>query len=221
MRLHLFERPVLDLGCGDGLVASMVLRRVEMGCDPSEAALREAVRLGLYQRLIPANLEDACLPEASVATILANSVLEHVRPLDRLLRCAVRVLKPGGSLLLTTPTEKFAEWLLLPLPSYAAWRNRRLGHVNLWPAEKWVDCLARFGLTAVSVRPYLRRSLVGVWDAFDLFEQVWVARRRLVGLIWRNLPLSFIRRLAVVASRLDLSAPFPGGGQLITARKEG
>ena len=35
--------------------------------------------------------------------------------------------------------------------------------------------------SSVSVRPYLRRAFVAAWDAMDLLEQVWIARRRLAG----------------------------------------
>jgi hypothetical protein len=81
--------------------------------------------------------------------------------------------------------------------------------------------LARFGLEVVSVRPYLRRSLVAAWDAIDLLEQIWVMKKRLVGLVWLGLPLEVHKRLAIAASRLDLSSPAPGGGHVIIARKEG
>jgi hypothetical protein len=122
---------------------------------------------------------------------------------------------------MTAPTGRFGRWLLLPVAPYARWRNRRLVHLNLWSARGWAERLGAFGLTVVSVRPYLRRALVAAWDALDLAEQVWVARRRLVGVAWRRLPAGVLRRLARAASRLDLAAPSPGGGHLIVARKEG
>ena len=40
-----YHRPVLDLGCGDGLVTSLVLRPVEVGVDPDGTALARAARL--------------------------------------------------------------------------------------------------------------------------------------------------------------------------------
>ena len=39
LREQTYERPILDLGCGDGLVTSMVLPRVEIGVDPNQKPL--------------------------------------------------------------------------------------------------------------------------------------------------------------------------------------
>src|SRR5437763_16243007 len=51
LREQAYEPPVLDLGCGDGLVTSMVLPRVEVGLDPDEKALEQAARRGIYARV--------------------------------------------------------------------------------------------------------------------------------------------------------------------------
>jgi hypothetical protein len=60
---------------------------------------------------------------------------------------------------------------------------------------------------------------VSLWDALELLQQIWVFRRRLVGIVWRRIPPLIMNKLAECASRLDLSAPAPGGGRLIVARK--
>ena len=49
-----FPQPILDLGCGDGLVTSLVLPHVEIALDPDRQALGEAARLGVYERSRPA-----------------------------------------------------------------------------------------------------------------------------------------------------------------------
>jgi SAM-dependent methyltransferase len=220
LRTYEFVRPVLDIGCGDGLVTSLVLRRVEIGCDPFFEAAGKAGRSGLYGRIEARPVEAACLPEGALSTVLCNSVLEHVASIEPVVRAVSRALAPGGRFVFTAPTADFGRWLALPSSSYAAWRNRRLVHVNLWTPGEWAAFLGRFGLDVVSVRPYLRRALVAAWDAMDLIEQIWVCKRRLAGLAWRRLPAAAHRRIARLASRLDLSSRERGGGQLIIARKE-
>ena len=42
-----YERPILDLGCGDGLVTSLVVPYVEIGLDPNEKVLVQAARRGV------------------------------------------------------------------------------------------------------------------------------------------------------------------------------
>ncbi|MBI3899848.1 MAG: class I SAM-dependent methyltransferase [Gammaproteobacteria bacterium] len=164
-RLQTYERPILDLGCGDGIVTSFVLPRVDIGVDPSAHAITCATALSMYDRLKQQRLEDATIPAASVGTILSNSVLEHLPNVGLTLTAAHRLLRPGGRLIFTAPTEAFSNWLALPLPAYRQWRNHHYEHRNLWPLDRWVFELTRAGFRITSVQPYLRRKLVTAWDA--------------------------------------------------------
>lgn len=221
LRQQDYAHPVLDVGCGDGLITSMVLEKVEIGCDPFRDALRLAARTGIYGRLEAAPVEEISIKSGSVATVVCNSVLEHAAVLDPVLSTVKRVLRPGGRFVFCTPTDQFSRWLALPVKTYGSWRNRHLSHVNLWPAQMWAQRLNLMSLTIESVRPYMTRPLVFLWDVVDLLERVWVAGHRLVGVIWKRLPPALLSKLSRAASRIDLSAPFPGGGHVIVARKSG
>lgn len=214
-----YEPPVLDLGCGDGLVTSLVVPHVEIGLDPDEKVLVQAAQRGVYARFEAVFAEDMQLPDACIGTVLSNSVLEHLPRLDAALETVARVLRPGGRLVFTAPTETFSAHLVLSSKHYAAWRNSQQCHLNLWPVEHWIHHLERVGLEVEVVRPYLRPHLVRLWDALELLQQIWIRRRRLVGMIWRRIPPTGLDRLAQWASQLDLSSPAPGGGRLIVARK--
>lgn len=220
LREQTFEPPVLDLGCGDGIVTSMVLSQVEIGLDPDKDVIEKAARQGIYKQFEIAPAEASTWPDASIGTILSNSVLEHIRNLDAVLAMAARVLRHGGRLIFTTPTDIFSTWLALPLPKYAGWRNRQLCHLNLWPVEQWNYHLKKVGLRIETIRPYLRHSLVTAWDILELMQQVWLLRKRLFSLFWRRIPPSMLDQLALWASQLDLSSrSLISGGRLIVARK--
>src|SRR3989440_12149132 len=75
LREQVYESPVLDLGCGDGLVTSMVLPRVEVGLDPDEKALAQAARRSIDERFEAVAAEEACLAGESIGTVVSNSVL--------------------------------------------------------------------------------------------------------------------------------------------------
>lgn len=213
LREQSFERPILDVGCGDGLVTSLALSAVDVGLDPDERTLARAARLGLYEQFECAPVEEPRLADASFATVISNSVLEHLPRVDEALAAIARLLQPRGKFVLTAPTEAFSRWLTLPVERYAAWRNHKLAHLNLWSTEQWRQHLEAVGLEVEMVRPYLRRELVMLWDALELLQQVWIGRRRL--------PPRLLDRLALLLARLDLSAQAPGGGRLIVARKRG
>ncbi|MGI0486672.1 class I SAM-dependent methyltransferase [Pantanalinema rosaneae CENA516] len=221
LREQHFEPPVLDLGCGDGLVMAMVLPRVELAVEPDQVALERAMQQGLYCQSLAYPIELAPIPAASISTVVSNSVLEHIPNLDAALEAIERVLKPGGRLIFTTPTAAFSQWLALPSSHYADWRNRQLCHLNLWSSDRWQAELTRVGLQVELIRPYLRREWVSIWDGLELLQQIHLGQRRVFGQVWRRLPTSVIQALAARLARLDLAAPAPGGGQLIVARKPG
>ncbi len=169
---------------------------------------------------MPAAIERCGLPESSLATIVSNSVLEHILNIDEVLAVAVRLLRPGGYLVFTVPTESCGAWLALPSRRYSRWRNRQLSHHNLWPIAGWQAHLARAGFRIELVQPYLRRPLVAGWDALELLQQVRIGRRRAFGLFWRRLPARVLDALAQRAAQLDLGAGQQGGGRLVVARRE-
>lgn len=221
LREQQFEPPVLDLGCGDGLVMAMVLPQVEIAVEPDRTALNQALQQGIYQQALPYPIETAPIPEGSISTVVSNSVLEHIPDLKLALKAIARVLKPEGRLIFTTPTAAFSQWLAFPFNRYANWRNQQLCHLNLWSSDRWQMELSQIGLQVECIRPYLRREWVSVWDGLELLQQIQLSQRRVFGRVWRQLPLPMIHALADRMAKLDLAAPAPGGGQLIVARKVG
>lgn len=219
LREQTYEPPILDLGCGNGLVSSMVLPKVDIGIDPDPKPLIQAQGRGIYEQLLALPVEQSQLPTESISTVVSNSVLEHIPQLDSVLETVARMLKPGGKLIFTAPTEAFSQWLALPIASYANWRNHQLYHLNLWPLAQWTQHLERVGLEIEEVRPYLRRDLVSIWDGLELLQQIRIANRRVFGVCWRRIPPLAIDRMAQQISSLDLAASVPGGGRLIVARK--
>lgn len=219
LREQRYAHPILDLGCGDGLVTAMVLRDVDYGIDPDVQALQRAADRGIYRHLVAASAEEMPVPDGSIATVISNSVVEHMTHLAEALEAVARVLAHGGRFIFTTPTDSFSEWLVLPSPRYAAWRNRQLVHRALLSSGEWGRCLAEVGLQIEVVQPYLGRDSVWAWDALELLQQVWIGERRLVSVIWRRLPGAWMDSLANRYAALNLSAVGEGGGQLIVARK--
>ncbi len=118
--------PVLDVGCGDGHFASVALRTatgpLTAGIDPAAAVLREAHGRRSY-RLLAQALGDA-LPFADgyFATVVSNSVLEHIPDVEAVLAEISRVLqspdpttgRPGGRFIFCVPGDRFTELLFFP-----------------------------------------------------------------------------------------------------------
>jgi SAM-dependent methyltransferase len=99
-------RRVLDLGCGTGVV----LRDLEtwgqpIGLDMSELALNFCRRRGL-PKLIQGDGQALPLQDGSVDAIIGLDIFEHIPDDERAFAEALRVLRPGGTLVMSVPAFK-------------------------------------------------------------------------------------------------------------------
>ena len=113
------EETLLDVGCGDGLIAFGALEKFEtcrvIFSDISEDLLNHVQ--GLAQQM---NLQDRCqfihaladdlsmLGDESVDAVTTRSVLIYVSPKQQAFKEFYRVLKPGGRLSIFEPINRFA-----------------------------------------------------------------------------------------------------------------
>jgi SAM-dependent methyltransferase len=95
---------VLDVGCGDGRLSAELDAAELTGADVSAVALRRA-RARLPEARLAELEPDAPLPfgDGEFDLVLIAETLEHVRDVQLLLSEARRVLRPGGTLAVTTP----------------------------------------------------------------------------------------------------------------------
>jgi arsenite methyltransferase len=108
---------LLDVGCGNGLVAFGALERGAgrvVFADISEQLLDEcrsiAAELALLDRcaFVPSGAEDlAMVPDGSVDAVTTRSVLIYVEELERAFAEFARVLRPGGRISLFEPINSF------------------------------------------------------------------------------------------------------------------
>ena len=108
---------VCDLGCGPrGELLKHIQSRIEKG-----AGFDNLVEpfCGEKISLMPLNLDIESIPlkDESVDTVVSLAVLEHLENPLHLIKEAYRILKKGGSLLLTTPTP-----LAKPVLEFLAYR---------------------------------------------------------------------------------------------------
>lgn len=103
-RESLWQQPILEVGCGGGLICEELARRGAnmTGVDPSLAALQtareHAQQSGLAERITYKQGYAEALPyaDASFQTVVCLDVLEHVRDLRATIAEITRVLTPGG-----------------------------------------------------------------------------------------------------------------------------
>jgi len=106
-------RALLDVGCGRGAVAAALSTRFDEvhGVDADEEPLEEARRRGVATRRVDLDAEPLPYDERSFDAVLCLEVIEHVRDPEALVRELARVLRPRGTLYLSTPNIRFAGYL--------------------------------------------------------------------------------------------------------------
>ncbi|XP_011865868.1 PREDICTED: hexaprenyldihydroxybenzoate methyltransferase, mitochondrial-like isoform X2 [Vollenhovia emeryi] len=114
---------IVDVGCGGGILAERLARigAQVTGIDASAELInvaKEHAQLdpGISERLnyIQTRVEDFSQQEAeSYDAVVASEVLEHVEEPQLFLKECVKIMKPGGSIFITTENRTLATWLVL------------------------------------------------------------------------------------------------------------
>ncbi len=149
--------PVLDVGCGDGHFASVAFPdRLEAGIDPTVDLLGEARKRGAYVVLAQSVGETLPFGDGSFATVISNSVLEHIPDVSPVLAEIARVLKDPtpangsgtGRFMFCVPSEHFPELLLFSTlferagleglaRAYKVYFNRVSRHYHCSGPDEW------------------------------------------------------------------------------------
>jgi ubiquinone/menaquinone biosynthesis C-methylase UbiE len=108
-------RAFLDAGCGHGRYLAALAAVAQppgrvAGTDISERILeiagREAERAGVEAELVRANLESLPFEDGSFDLVLCSQVVEHLLAPERGLAELARILRPGGTLIVSTDNER-------------------------------------------------------------------------------------------------------------------
>jgi SAM-dependent methyltransferase len=145
---------IVDVGCGDGAALAVAAGQNPThrfaGIDWSHDAVRRARALGLT--VLRADVTSPGLPVADGAAgvVIMSELIEHLVDPDKAVAEVRRVLRPGGSLLLSTP-------------NLAAWYNRGLLAFGIQPIFSEVSLHGVYGrpgsVVAGHLRLFTRRAL--------------------------------------------------------------
>ena len=227
------NQPTIDLGSGDGHFASVAFDSpLPIGIDPDLGSLQEGRNRDRVRPLIAAQGGLLPLGTETIGSVVANSVLEHIPDLDTTLDEIHRVLKPGGDLILTTPSDHFGEMLFGSTlfrrarlrglgVAYANWFNRHSRHFHTDSPQVWKERLERHGFQQEASFYYFSAASHRVFDIAHYLSLPSLVTRRVFGR-WVLFPDSWVQRLwyRFLKPFYDQPAPAMGAYLLIHARKE-
>ncbi len=176
-----YERPLLDLGCGDGLIARALFgpdAAVDVGFDPWPEQLRRAAQSGMYRHVDLARGDHMPYADGTFATVFSNSVLEHIPDPQPVVREVARVLRPGGRFIFTVPSDAFRTLLdgyvrrmaagdAPGAETYARAIDVRLEHHHYHTPKEWKAILASAGLRMLKARYYIPEPVERFWDRMN------------------------------------------------------
>lgn len=164
-------RPILDLGCGEGLFAKMLFKEpVDLGVDPNPRELERARQCGAHRELHQSSGDAIEKPSESFNTIISNSVLEHIPILEPVLIEAFRLLRPGGNFYATVPSENFDKYSIINqvltvlhckglAARYRKFFNKFWMHFHYYDPQKWTKIFQKAGFKIKKVQSYCPPSV--------------------------------------------------------------
>lgn len=164
-----FERPILEIGCGDGQLSAMLFDEIDQAIDLNPRSVEKCRRLAgqLYREVRCQDARQLEYTQGGYATVFANCVMEHIPDIPAVLAGCYRSLRSGGRLVITVPLAEMNHHLLVPWKWYARMRQRQLAHLNLFTQKQWEDALRTTGFSTVEFRPYLSGEACRFWDMLD------------------------------------------------------
>ena len=195
------EGPVLDLGSGMGVMARELARRglavesVDVSAEDLEvaASLTEGTGLESRVRFTPADGAALPFPDGAFASAVSFNVLHHLTDGASVLREVVRVLRPGGVLVLVDFSREGFEFAGRVLaeeggvhpegPVTLDWARGFLGGIGLTETgaaevhhERFTTFRTPVDAAHESVPPTFRSlDRAGLFTALDVFAKNWLA----------------------------------------------
>lgn len=224
-----FERPILDMGCGDGVFADILFKdSIDAGIDADQTEIDNAARGGMYKELITCKGNDVPKDQGAFQTVFSNSVLEHIADLGPTLREVHRLLAPGGHFYVTVPTDRFERCsapsrllegvgLTRLAGRYRSFYNRFWKHYNIHDAAGWSRVFEEAGFQVSASRLYHPQNLCTLCDLLVLFALPSFVSKKVLGR-WMLIPAFrrlYARLLGAAAAPLVARLEQQGGGGLV------
>lgn len=171
--------PSIDIGAWDGSFAATWLGgrpALDVGLDLSPCPTPYTLRA--YRKVVAADARQLPFDAGAFNGILCNSVIEHIPDDLAVVRECARVLRPGGVLILTTPSIYFHDFLdgvraaRLRHDEHAAQAymrrvDTRLQHYRYRSVADWTAILDEASMAVVSHTYYLPQPVTTYWDRLD------------------------------------------------------
>ncbi|HAW49728.1 TPA: hypothetical protein DCX16_02100 [bacterium] len=176
------NEPILDIGCGDGLFASMFFKGKKLfGMDISYSEACRAKKRRVYKSVLLSDAPKLPFKDQSFSSVLSNCSLEHIENVKDVFYDVFRVLKQGGLFCFTVPTDLIGENFLFgdflkkigmrPIASFFSFVRKRIykEYHNL-SIDTWRNMVEKAGFEVVEYKGFFGKKIMGVWSILFFLE---------------------------------------------------
>lgn len=134
------DTQTLEVGSGISLISD--LTRDTLYSDVTIEAMQFLKQNGVTDTVMVSSLMELPLKDSSFANVICSEVLEHIPDDEKALSEIARVLKPGGSLLMTVPMHQY----------FFHYDDRFVGHFRRYNPDAITRSLESKGLEVIECR---------------------------------------------------------------------
>jgi ubiquinone/menaquinone biosynthesis C-methylase UbiE len=196
---------VLDVGCGTGSQALLWQQSghrtqgIDISVPLIDLARERAAQSGLLAQFSVGSADRLPIQSGSVDIVLISELLEHLPDWKSCLNEALRVLRPGGVVYLSTTNRLCPKQMEFDLPAYSWYPNalkKRLEKLAMTSHGHWVQFAsfpAVHWFTFYQLRDYLDERGFSARDRFDVMDTKGSVLRTLLKRAVQSLrPLRFV-----------------------------
>lgn len=169
-------RPILDVGCGFGEFGRAFFEEpCDVGLDISLRDLEISREAKIYRSIVQGDARKMPFEDAAFETVMSVSVLEHIPNVQPFFAEARRVLKPGGTLVISMPLVDMDAYMAFPpiarkmglgfaADAYVKRVHRSFKHINLHEPEWWLTAVRDAGFTIEREQRIISRAATRAFD---------------------------------------------------------
>lgn len=216
--------PSIDFGCGDGYFAKITFsEKLTLGIDIDFRKLQEAKRLNTYHQLIQTQGKSLPNKNESIASVISNSVLEHIIDVDSVLEEISRILKKKGLFLFCVPNQNFTKYLSIAhfldeirlcvlANKYREFFNKISRHVHCDPPEIWLVRLENAGFMTLEWWNYFSPKALKTLEWGHYFGLPYWISKKITGRWVNELFRPIVKIIYENLYKLYIEAPDPLNG---------
>lgn len=201
------KSPILDLGCGDGSFSSVLFKEIDYGVDHDPEVLKIAEGFGVYKKLLSSTASSIPMEDGLIQSVIANSVLEHLKELNKMLSEISRIIAKDGLFMFTVPISQFKEDLKKYFGKKESERvNLESYHRNLLSVKEWEEILRKHGFSVGLIKQYQPDWFTFWYKMLRLVGSLAIFLPQVRALVWKHYKDKLIEMVLQSISKTESGA---------------